>query len=89
LNGKALILELSLPKNFFVRAIYLFYFRHCLPLVAGFLTGDKRSYRYLVDSTESFFSPEDFVRLMKNAGFGEVVSRKLTLGIAYLYQGKN
>jgi len=86
-NGKALILELSLPGNFVVRSFYLLYFRHCMPFIAGLLTGDKKSYRYLVDSTESFFLPEEFICLMKAAGLSNTKARKLSFGIAYLYQG--
>lgn len=86
-NGRALILEFSLPKNALMRGLYLFYFRNILPRIGGLISGDSFAYRYLNDTVESFPYGEDFCNLMRNAGFRDVKMAPLTFGIATIYQG--
>jgi demethylmenaquinone methyltransferase/2-methoxy-6-polyprenyl-1,4-benzoquinol methylase len=86
-NGRALILEFSLPENRFVRKIYLLYFRHVLPAVGALISGDSRAYRYLNQTVETFPYGQDFCRLMETAGFANVKANRLTLGVATIYQG--
>ncbi|MEI6790777.1 MAG: bifunctional demethylmenaquinone methyltransferase/2-methoxy-6-polyprenyl-1,4-benzoquinol methylase UbiE [Myxococcaceae bacterium] len=57
-GGRLIILEFSMPQNAFFKAIYLFYFRHILPFVGGFISGDQQAYRYLNQSVETFSSKE-------------------------------
>ena len=86
-NGRALILEFSLPENRFVRNIYLLYFRHILPTVGALISGDSQAYRYLNETVETFPSGQDFCQLMETAGFTNVKANRLTLGVATIYQG--
>lgn len=86
-NGRALILEFSLPKNALMRGLYLFYFRNILPRIGGLISGDSFAYRYLNDTVESFPYGEDFCKLMRDAGFRDVKTAPLTFGIATIYQG--
>ncbi len=88
-RGRALILEFSLPTNPFIRGGYLAYFRHVLPLIGGAISGDMEAYRYLNRSVEAFPHGEAFCGLLRNAGFVEVKSFPMTLGVATLYQGDN
>tara|TARA_B100001989_G_scaffold250926_1_gene229016 strand:+ start:9029 stop:9760 length:732 start_codon:yes stop_codon:yes gene_type:complete len=86
-GGKALIMEFAMPTNPVVRAGYSLYFRHILPTVGGWVSGDKSAYAYLNQSAEAFAQGEAFCTLMKEAGFGEVSFTPLTFGIANIYQG--
>ena len=86
-NGRALILEFSLPENRFIRKIYLPYFRHVLPAIGGLISGDSQAYRYLNETVETFPYGQDFCRLMQDAGFVNVKANQLTLGVATIYQG--
>lgn len=86
-GGRVLILEFSLPENRLFRRVYLWYFRHVLPRIGGIISGDTPAYRYLNETVESFPYGEAFCALMKNAGFENIQSRALTLGIAAIYQG--
>lgn len=85
--GRALILEFSLPNQRWLRALYLFYFRHILPRAGGLVSGDKQAYRYLNTSVEDFPHGEAFSHLMRRAGFHDVQAFPLSFGIATLYQG--
>ena len=86
-NGKALILEFSLPKNKFVKSLYLFYFRRILPLIGGVISGDSYAYRYLNQTVETFPYGDDFCELMRKAGFDSVRQHPMTFGIATIYEG--
>jgi demethylmenaquinone methyltransferase/2-methoxy-6-polyprenyl-1,4-benzoquinol methylase len=86
-EGRALILEFSLPKNGLVRRAFLFYFRHILPRLGGLISGDAKAYRYLNQTVETFPYGEDFSALMTKAGFGDTRLTPLTFGVATIYQG--
>ena len=84
-SGALAILEFSLPSNPLVRLPYLAYFRHLLPLVGGWLSGNAKAYRYLNRSVESFPSGPAFSRLLTESGFERVRRLALTFGIAAIY----
>lgn len=86
-DGRLLILEFSIPKSRFFKAIYFFYFRYLLPFVGNLLSRHKDAYRYLNQSVEAFAYGEDFANWMQQAGFKKVGFRPLTFGIATLYWG--
>lgn len=86
-DGRALILEFSLPENALFRKLYLFYFRHILPLLGGIISGDYPAYRYLNRTVETFPYGQHFCELLENAGFLNVGYHPLSQGIATIYQG--
>lgn len=86
-GGRALILEFSRPTNPIFRPLYLFYLRHLLPVIGGWLSGDATAYRYLNQTIETFPSGRDFCALMEDAGFTQVEAIPLTFGIASIYRG--
>lgn len=86
-GGRVLILEFSLPANYLVRHIYLFYFRHILPLVGSLISGDSYAYRYLNRTVEIFPYGQEFLNLLTAAGFENVGMTPLTFGVATIYQG--
>lgn len=86
--GKMMILEFSLPKNRIIRWAHLFYLRFVLPNVAGWISRNKKAYRYLNNTIESFPYGEDFCKKIKDAGFQEVKAYPLSFGIATLYIGE-
>jgi len=87
-GGRALILEFSLPGNPLMRALYLFYFRRILPMIGGWISGDREAYRYLNESVEAFPYGEAFSEMMQSAGFRNIAAHPLTFGIATLYVGE-
>lgn len=86
-GGKVCILECSLPANAFVRWGYLLYFRHVLPKIGGWVSGDSYAYNYLNKTVETFPCGEAFCALMRDAGFEQVQADPMTLGTATLYTG--
>jgi demethylmenaquinone methyltransferase/2-methoxy-6-polyprenyl-1,4-benzoquinol methylase len=84
-KGKLIILEFSIPQNKVIQSIYLLYFRHILPKVGGYISGDKTAYHYLNTSVEDFPYGKKMMRLIVNSGFTNAKCQPLTFGIASLY----
>jgi demethylmenaquinone methyltransferase/2-methoxy-6-polyprenyl-1,4-benzoquinol methylase len=86
-GGALVVLEFALPRGV-LGALYRFYFRSVLPRLGGMISGDRGAYAYLPASVERFATPGELARLMEAAGFGDVQSRRLTGGIAWLHRGR-
>lgn len=87
-RGRVLILEFSLPKNRLIRGFHLFYLRHVLPTIGGLISRQKKAYRYLNETIETFPCGEGFCQLLKKAGFVRVKAYPMTFGAATLYVGE-
>lgn len=86
-GGKVVILEFSMPEHFPMRQLYKFYFRHILPVVGGWISGNKGAYVYLPESVMKFPQGKDFLDVMSRCGFRDTCQQKLSFGIASLYIG--
>jgi len=86
-GGTAMILEFSLPACPVMRWFYLRYLRLVVPFVGSLISGERRAYRYLDQSIESFQQPAAFCCLMQKAGFQDVSAIPLTFGVASIYRG--
>lgn len=84
-GGCLAVLEFSLPTNRLFRGVYLPYFRHVLPLLGGWLTGDREAYRYLNATVETFPFGDAFCKIIAEARFDGVRARPMSGGIATLY----
>ena len=87
-GGKAVVLELSVPQNRLVRWAYDLYFTRLLPRIGGAVSGDKAAYKYLPASVHNFPSPNDFCRMMAEAGFRNVRCRTFSLGLCRMFVGE-
>ncbi len=87
-EGRALILEFSIPSNKLLRAFHLFYLRTVIPPIGAWISGDSQAYRYLGQTIEAFPYGEDFCQLMRTAGFSKVTGMPLTFGAVTLYRGE-
>lgn len=87
-NGVLMILEFGIPANPLTRIPFLFYFTRILPFIGGILTGKKEAYLYLTNSVKQFHFGNNFLNILKEAGFSELTCKKHTLGVTYLYIAK-
>jgi demethylmenaquinone methyltransferase/2-methoxy-6-polyprenyl-1,4-benzoquinol methylase len=87
IGGKAVILEFSLPRNRLLKALHIFYLRRIVPRVGKFLSGDGYAYSYLNKTIETYPYGAEFCSIMSKAGFADVSSRPLTMGIVSIYTG--
>ncbi|PIW01131.1 MAG: ubiquinone biosynthesis methyltransferase UbiE, partial [Deltaproteobacteria bacterium CG17_big_fil_post_rev_8_21_14_2_50_51_6] len=64
--------------------VFNFYFQKILPFFGG-LFSNKSDYTYLPESVRHFPSRFDFMDLMLNEGFSDVVHRDLTFGVSTIF----
>jgi len=87
INGRAIVLEFSLPQNPVIRAGHIFYLRYMVPLIGALFSGHYSAYRYLNQTIETFPYGENFCVLLKKAGFVNVKAHPLLFGVATIYAG--
>jgi len=86
-GGLVMILEFSRPSGAFFRQIYIFYFLRILPFIGKMFSKNRTAYRYLPESVMQFPDNEQFIDVVRKAGFTSVNQKKLTGGIASVYTG--
>jgi demethylmenaquinone methyltransferase/2-methoxy-6-polyprenyl-1,4-benzoquinol methylase len=84
-ESKLIILEFSYPDRFPFKHIYRFYFQTLLPLLGRWISKDKSAYSYLPESVSSFPQGENFLEILRKAGFSKVSVTLLSFGIVSLY----
>jgi demethylmenaquinone methyltransferase/2-methoxy-6-polyprenyl-1,4-benzoquinol methylase len=84
-SGKLAILEFSLPRTPVVRGLYLWYFRHVLPLIGRLVSRHPSAYTYLPESVEAFATPEAFLQQLGRNGFSRPYAIRLAFGAVYLF----
>ncbi|CCZ80041.1 demethylmenaquinone methyltransferase [Odoribacter laneus] len=84
-GGKVIILEFSMPEHFPMKQLYRFYFKHILPVLGGWVSGNKGAYTYLPESVSRFPQGKEFLEILSRCGFQQPSQKKLTFGIASLY----
>ncbi len=87
-GGRLMILEFSMPRRTWQRALYDFYSFKIMPLGARLICGTAGPFRYLAESIRVFAAPQEVAARLHNAGFRDVRIRPLSLGIAVLYTGR-
>ena len=86
-SGKLAILEFSKPKQFPVKQLYSFYFKNVLPFFGKIISKDKAAYKYLHDSAIQFPEENLFITELEKVGFKNCKYKKLSFGIASIYNG--
>jgi demethylmenaquinone methyltransferase/2-methoxy-6-polyprenyl-1,4-benzoquinol methylase len=87
-GGRLAILEFAIPRLPIVRGAYLWYFNRVLPAIGRAISKHNAAYGYLPASVGAFATPDEFVKILRNSGFGEVEAVPLTFGIVYLYTAR-
>ncbi|MEP0546580.1 MAG: bifunctional demethylmenaquinone methyltransferase/2-methoxy-6-polyprenyl-1,4-benzoquinol methylase UbiE [Rhodothermales bacterium] len=86
-GGVLVVLEFSRPRAFPMKQLYGFYSSQILPRVGRAVSGDSGAYAYLPESIQAFPDGDDFLRVMREAGFEKPKAKRLTFGVASLYRG--
>lgn len=87
-NGKIIIVEFGTPIRWF-KPIYRLYENLFIIPLGGLLSGDYQAYKYLIQSSRTFPSGENFLNILRQTGlFKDEVAIPLSFGIAYLYLAK-
>ena len=87
-GGKVMVLEFGQMSIPVLNSAYNFYSEKILPLIGGWVTGQKAAYDYLQKSSAAFPCREDFIALMKESNaFSSTAFKSVSFGIAYIYIG--
>ena len=84
-NGRAVILEFSMPERFPIKQLYTLYFKHLLPAIGKAVSKDGNAYSYLPMSVERFPKPKVFLQMLAEKGLENGMAKPLSFGIASLY----
>ena len=84
-GGRLAILEFAMPTTPLIRSAYQWYFNRVLPGIGRLVSRHNAAYAYLPASVGAFASPDEFVKILRQAGFADVHASPLTFGIVYLY----
>ncbi len=86
-GGRLMVLEFSQIPNEALQWAYDKYSFNVIPGLGKLVTGDRDSYQYLVESIRQFPGQEAFAAMIRQAGFGLVKYRNLSMGVAALHSG--
>lgn len=87
-GGRLLILEFSQPRMRLARWFNDWYCGKVMPRTATWIAGDTSgAYKYLPMSVATFMEPGAMRGMMEGAGFREVSSRGMTMGVCVCYRG--
>lgn len=86
-GGQFVCLEFSQPVIPLLDVVYDAYSFNIIPLMGQWVTGDRESYQYLVESIRRFPDQQRFARLIDATGFSLVRYENLTGGIVALHRG--
>ena len=86
-GGRLMVLEFSQLPNEGMQKLYDLYSFNVIPVMGQIIANDRDSYQYLVESIRKFPDQETFAGMIRQAGFGQVKYRNLSLGIAALHSG--
>ena len=85
-GGRLVICEFSKVRGL-LGALYRWYLRNVLPVVARLLSKNPEAYSYLADSIEAWPSQDELAQDIRDAGFSDVSYRNLTFGIVAIHTG--
>ena len=86
-NGVFGILELTRPKNPFVRLFHSLYLKTFVPMIGSLVTQDKEAYHYLNRSIKQFQAASALEKMLIETGFKDVRTIPASFGIASIIVG--
>jgi demethylmenaquinone methyltransferase/2-methoxy-6-polyprenyl-1,4-benzoquinol methylase len=87
-GGRLAILEFAVPDTPIFGPVYRWYISHVLPRIGRAVSRHDAAYGYLPASIDAFATPDEFVKILRQAGFGDVRGDRLTFGSVILYTAR-
>ena len=84
-NGRIVLLELTRPESWWMRAAYYPYLNFYLPFLGWAISGDRNAYRFLAQSITSFKDRQTMLGLIGSHGFEHARALNLSGGLATLF----
>jgi demethylmenaquinone methyltransferase/2-methoxy-6-polyprenyl-1,4-benzoquinol methylase len=87
-GGRLAILEFAVPTLPVFGAVYGWYVGRVLPRIGRAVSRSDSAYAYLPASISAFATPDEFVKILRRAGFAEISPIQLALGSVILYTSR-
>jgi demethylmenaquinone methyltransferase/2-methoxy-6-polyprenyl-1,4-benzoquinol methylase len=87
-GGRFVSLEMFPPSKTWFSPFYALYFYRFVPWIGGLLAGDPSAYKYLAQSVENFYLPEQVAELLEHAGFRRIRMQKFLNGAVCMHVGE-
>ena len=87
-GGRVVCLDTSPPEKNLFYPLVLFQLKVVIPLLGTLVSGDRKAYTYLPDSTRAFQSPDTLAATMRSAGFVNVAYRSFMFGTISVHVGE-
>ena len=84
-DGQFLCLEFGKIKNLAINSIYKIYSDSFIPELGKKITGNKKAYKYLVESIKRFPSQDEICKILKLRKFYNINYYNLNFGVAVIY----
>jgi demethylmenaquinone methyltransferase/2-methoxy-6-polyprenyl-1,4-benzoquinol methylase len=86
-GGRVACLEIAKPQTPLFRRAFNLYFYRLVPLLGGWITGQRSAYTYLPHSLSAFLNPDEIAGVMSRTGWREVGYKRLMLGTVAVHVG--
>ncbi len=86
-GGRFLCLEFSKVQNPLLNQFYKFYSFNVIPMMGKLVANDSESYQYLAESIEKFYTQEELLDLITEAGFSYSRYENITFGVTAIHSG--
>ena len=86
-SGRFVNLETSQPPNGFIRMLFHLFIKLFVKQIGTRMSGSMSGYLYLSKTIPKFYTAHELVDIMHQAGFSDVIFKKLLIGVAAIHQG--
>ncbi len=87
-GGLFLILDFKKPRNKFYSKLFKFYSLNVIPNIGKIVANDRSSYRYLGESIQTYFSPNEIKEMLLESGFSHTEIINLPEDVASIHLGR-
>jgi demethylmenaquinone methyltransferase/2-methoxy-6-polyprenyl-1,4-benzoquinol methylase len=85
-GGKFLCMEFLRPESdTIIRKLYDFFSFNCIPPLGKIIVGDDKPYKYLIESIRQFPKKNDFLEMIRAAGFQMIETNVLLPDVVAIY----
>tara|TARA_B100000900_G_scaffold410173_1_gene427475 strand:+ start:507 stop:1241 length:735 start_codon:yes stop_codon:yes gene_type:complete len=86
-GGKFIILDFKKPRNDIYSQLFKMYTLNIIPKIGKIVANDEDSYRYLGESIQTYFSPNEISDMLKKSGFIKTKIINLLEDVATIHIG--
>lgn len=84
-GGRFINLETSQPSSRIIKYLFHGYVKTLVKPVGTLISGSKQAYTYLSHTIPRFYNPDEFKKILLEAGFSRVKYKKLFFGVSCIH----